>query len=61
MQVLDKFVDQVDEEMLATEGSVRKKIMQLQLMFDNGEIGLEEFKEKMSYLRKRLREVKEKE
>ncbi len=59
MQVLEKIAEQVDEETLGTIESVRKKIIEVQLMYDNGEIrGEGEYQETMAYLRKRLEELK---
>jgi uncharacterized membrane protein len=59
MKILRTIKEQVDEEMLNTEESVRKKVMEIQLKYENGEMEEEEYREIMAYLRKRLEEVKE--
>lgn len=58
MQVLRAIVENVDNELLRTEESVRKKIMETQLQYESGEMNAEEYREMMDYLRKRLEEVK---
>ena len=58
MQVLRTIAEQVDDELLGTEESVRKKIMETQLQYESGEMNAEEYREMMDYLRKRLEEVK---
>jgi len=59
MKVLRTIKEQVDEEMLSTEESVRKKVMEIQLKYESGEMEEEEYREIMAYLKKRLEEVKE--
>jgi uncharacterized membrane protein len=59
MKVLRTIAEQVDDELLRTEESVRKKIMETQLKYESGEMEEEEYREMMDYLRKRLEEVKE--
>lgn len=58
MKVLRTIAEQVDEEMLNTEESVRKKVMETQLRYESGELKEAEYRETMEYLRKRLDEVK---
>jgi len=58
MKVLRAIAEQVDEEMLNTEESVRKKIMETQLKYESGELKEEEYLKIMDYLKKRLKEVK---
>ena len=58
MKVLRTIAEQVDDELLRTEESVRKKIMDTQLKYESGEINEEEYREVMDHLRKRLEEVK---
>jgi len=58
MKVLRTIAEQVDDELLRTEESVRKKIMETQLKYESGEINEEEYREVMDHLRKRLEEVK---
>lgn len=58
MKVLRTIAEQVDDELLRTEESVRKKIMETQLKYESGEINEEEYREMMDHLRKRLEEVK---
>lgn len=59
MKVLRTIAEQVDDELLRTEESVRKKVMETQLRYENGEMIEEEYREIMNYLGKRLKEVKE--
>jgi len=58
MKVLRAIAEQADEELLRTEDSVRKKVMETQLKYESGELKEEEYRETMEYLRKRLEEVK---
>jgi len=58
MKVLRAIAEQVDDEMLGTEESVRKKVMETQLKYECGEMGEEEYRLMMDYLGKRLKEVK---
>lgn len=58
MKVLRTIAEQVDDELLRTEESVRKKVMETQLRYETGDMGEEEYREIMDYLRKRLEEVK---
>jgi hypothetical protein len=59
MKVLRTIAEQLDDEMLRTEESVRKKIMETQLKYETGEMQEEEYREITDHLRKRLEEVKE--
>ncbi|MBE0516580.1 MAG: CdvA-like protein [Methanophagales archaeon] len=58
MKVLRTLAEQVDDELLRTEESVRKRVMETQLKYESGEIKEEEYREMMDYLKKRLEEVK---
>jgi len=58
MKVLRAIAEQVDDEMLGTEESVRKKVMETQLKYECGEMREEEYRLMMDYLGKRLKEVK---
>jgi uncharacterized membrane protein len=58
MKVLRTIAEQVDDEMLNTEESVRKKVMETQLKYESGEMKEEEYREIMDYLKKRLKVVK---
>lgn len=60
-QVLDKIVEMAEEDMLLTVESVRKRMVETQLMYDNEEIQEEDYREEMDYLRKRLDELKSRE
>ena len=57
-KVLRSIAEQVDDELLRTEESVRKKIMETQLKYESGEMEVEAYRETLDYLRKRLEEVK---
>ncbi|MBI2185065.1 MAG: hypothetical protein HYU39_08925 [Thaumarchaeota archaeon] len=61
IQVLDKIVEMAEEDMLLTVGSVRKKMMETQLRYENGEIQEEEYRKDMGNLRRRLEELKSRE
>jgi hypothetical protein len=58
MKILRTIAEQADEEMLNTEESVRKKVMETQLKYESGEMEEEEYLKMMEYLKKRLKEVK---
>jgi len=58
MKVLRTIAEQVDNELLRTEGSVRKKVMETQLRYESGEMEEGEYREMMDFLKKRLEEVK---
>jgi len=58
MKVLRTIAEQVDNELLRTEGSVRKKVMETQLRYESGEMEEGAYREMMDFLRKRLEEVK---
>jgi len=58
MKVLRAIAEQTDDEMLSTEESVRKKVMETQLKYESGEMKGEEYRVMMDYLSKRLKEVK---
>jgi len=58
MKALRTIAEQIDDELLRTEESVRKKIMETQLKYESGEMKEEEYREVMDHLRKRLEEVK---
>ena len=59
MKALRAIADQIDDEMLNTEASVRKKVMETQLRYEGGALTEEEYREMMDRLSKRLKEVKE--
>lgn len=59
MKVLEKIRDEVDEQMLATEESVRKKFMEVQMSYENGELNEKEYTEWVTFLKNRLKEIKE--
>jgi uncharacterized membrane protein len=56
--ILRTIAEQVDDEMLNTEESVRKKVMETQLKYERGEMKEGEYREIIDYLRKRLKVVK---
>lgn len=53
--ILEQFVDQVDEETLGSVGAVRRRIMHLQIAFEQGEMDEQEYREQMNDLRVRLK------
>lgn len=59
MKVLKAIADKVDEEMLNTEESIRKKIMEIQMLYESGEIKESEYRETMKVLMDKLKKIKE--
>jgi ferredoxin-fold anticodon binding domain-containing protein len=59
MKILRAIGDKVDEEMLNTEQSVRKKIMEIQMLYEGGEIEEGEYRETLKILMDRLKKIKE--
>jgi len=58
IKVLRTIAEAADNELLRTEESVRKKVMETQLRYERGEMEEVEYREQMVYLRARLKEVK---
>lgn len=59
IKVLEKIRDEADEQMLRTEDSVRKKYMEIQMLYENGELEEKEYNEWVRFLEKRLEDIKE--
>lgn len=57
-KVLEGIVKQVDEGMLRTEESVLKKIMEVQMKYENGVLEENEYREVMNILGDRLKEIR---
>lgn len=58
-EILEKIRDEVDKERLITEESIKKRLQQLQLMLQDGELSDEEYEELEAKLIERLRAVRE--
>jgi predicted DNA-binding protein (UPF0278 family) len=58
VKILEKLRDEIDKERLITEDSIKKRLQQLQLLLQDGEISEEEYEELEAKLIERLRAVK---
>jgi len=58
MQILEKLRDEVDKERLATEESVKEKLLEYQTRLDSGEISEEEYDEAENFLLERLAAIR---
>jgi len=58
-QILEKIRDEVDKERLITEDSIKKRLQELQLLLQDGEISEDEYEELETKLIERLRAVRE--
>jgi len=59
MKLLEKIGDDADEQMLKTEDSVRKKYMEIQVLYEAGELNEKDYLEWTTFLQNRLKEIKE--
>ena len=57
LKVLEAIAEQVDEELLSTEESVRKKIMDTHWQFETGQIEEEVYHKTIEFLKTRLEEM----
>ena len=58
IRVLEEISGQVDTELLRTEESVRKRIMEIRWDYENGRMDAEEYRRTEKELRMRLEELK---
>ncbi len=58
-EILGGIRDEIDEERLITEESIKEKLQQLQLLLHDGELSEEEYEELEARLMERLRAVRE--
>ena len=58
-EILSKLREEIDKERLITEGSIKERLQQLQLLLQDGEIGEEEYEGLEVVLIERLRAVRE--
>jgi len=58
MGLLERIRDDADEQMLKTEESVRKKYMEIQMLYENDELNEKDYKEWTAFLQNRLEEIK---
>ena len=59
MKLLERISDDADEQMLKTEESVRKKYMEIQMLYEGGELNEKDYQEWATFLQSRLKEIKE--
>ncbi|MEK6845631.1 MAG: hypothetical protein AABY26_02635, partial [Nanoarchaeota archaeon] len=59
MKLLERISDDADEQMLKTEESVRKKYMEIQMLYEGGELNEKDYQEWATILQSRLKEIKE--
>lgn len=59
MGLLERIRDDADEQMLKTEDSVRKKYMEIQMLYEGGELNEKDYREWSMFLQNRLKEIKE--
>lgn len=59
MKLLERIRDDADEQMLKTEESVRKKYMEIQMLYEGGELNEKDYQEWTTFLQNRLKEIKE--
>jgi len=58
-EIILKIRDEIDKERLITEESIKKRLQQLQLLLQDGELSEEEYEELEAQLMERLRAVRE--
>jgi len=58
-EIMVKLRDEIDRERLITEDSIKKKLQQLQLLLQDGELSDEEYERMEGELIERLRAVRE--
>ncbi|MCL6578978.1 MAG: hypothetical protein K6T73_06270 [Candidatus Bathyarchaeota archaeon] len=59
LQILEKIREEVDREMLNTAESIKKRMMEVQLMYELKKIPEKEYREIMKTLENRLRRLEE--
>ncbi len=59
MGLLERIRDDVDEQMPKTEESVRKKYMEIQMLYEADELNEKDYQEWTTFLQNRLNEIKE--
>ncbi len=58
-EILLKIRDEIDKERLITEGSIKERLQQVQLLLQDGKLSEEEYEELEARLMERLRAVRE--
>lgn len=58
-EILEKIREEIDEERLVTEESIKERLQQLQLLLQDGEISEEEYEDLEGKLIERLRAIRE--
>lgn len=57
-EILKQIKEEVDQELLLSEESVKRRLQELQIMLENGEISEEEYEELEAKLIERLKAVR---
>lgn len=58
-EILKQIKEEIDQELLLSEESIKRRLQELQIMLENGEISEEEYEELEGELIKRLKALKE--
>jgi predicted DNA-binding protein (UPF0278 family) len=58
-EILKEIKKEIDQELLLSEESIKRRLQELQIMVENGEISEEEYEELEGELIKRLRVLRE--
>lgn len=58
-EILAHIKEEIDQEMLTTEGSIRQRLQELQVMLESGEITEEEYEDLEAKLIERLKAIRQ--
>lgn len=58
-EILAHIKEEIDQEMLTTEGSIRQRLQELQAMLESGEITEEEYEDLEAKLIERLKAIRQ--
>ncbi|WP_213698153.1 gas vesicle protein GvpG [Acetomicrobium sp.] len=58
-EILAHIKEEIDQEMLTTEGSIRQRLQELQVMLESGEITEEEYDDLEAKLIERLKAIRQ--
>lgn len=58
-EILVHIKEEIDQEMLTTEGSIRQRLQELQVMLESGEITEEEYEDLEAKLIERLKAIRQ--
>ena len=59
LEILAHIKEEIDQEMLTTEGSIRQRLQELQVMLESGEITEEEYEDLEAKLIERLKAIRQ--